>query len=206
MSGQPERLADARGAKVAERMRGQARVRHLGALARRVVLARWDILALIAAGGSLGAVARYEIGQAMPRTSREFPWATFLINVTGSFALGVLMVFVLEVWASSRYVRPFFGVGLLGGYTTFSTYVLETRDLLVAGQKDLAGVYLFGSVAAGLMSVWLGIVTGRLTLIVIGGVRRRRIRRRRTASGRPGHAPTSRADDVSPTPTTGSSR
>lgn len=212
MSGQPERLADARGAEpteadptAADRLRGRARARHLSRQARSAVMARWEILLFIAAGGSLGSAARYGIGQAMPHTSREFPWGTFLINVTGSFMLGMLMVFVLDVWASSRYLRPFLGVGVLGGYTTFSTYVLETRNLLVAGQKDLAGLYLLGSLVVGLLAVWLGIVSGRLIVLVSNMLRRHRVRRRRaTAAGR--RSNTSHTDDVSPTPTTRRSR
>jgi CrcB protein len=189
-----------------ERLRGRVRARHLSGQARAVIVARWDILLFVAAGGSLGAAARYGIGQALPHTSRQFPWATFLINVTGCFALGMLMVFVLEVWPSSRYVRPFLGVGLLGGYTTFSTYALETRNLLVAGQQDLAGLYLLGSLAAGLTAVWLGIVSGRLTLLVSNGLRRHRTRRRRTAAGRSGRSPTTPAGDASSTPTPRRSR
>jgi CrcB protein len=186
----------------AGRLRGRARARHLGGQARSAIVARWDILAFVAAGGSLGAAARYGVGLAVPHTSREFPWATFLINVTGCFALGLLMVLALEVWTSSRYIRPFFGVGLLGGYTTFSTYVLETRELLVAGQQDLAAGYLLGSLVAGLTAVWLGMVSARLLLLVTGGLRRHRIRRRRAASTRRGRSDASRADDVSSPPPT----
>lgn len=234
MSGQPERLADARGDATIEadasvsgpdvstgarlpvdpdvvgaaRHRGRARARYLSGQARSAILARWDILLFIAAGGSLGAVARYGIGQAMPHTSREFPWATFVINVSGCLALGLLMVFVLDVWASSRYVRPFFGVGLLGGYTTFSTYTLETRDLLVAGRQDLAGFYLLGSLAAGLTAVWLGIVIGRLTLLGTNSLRRQRIQRlrRRAASTRRDRSNTVPANDAGDTSATRSSR
>jgi CrcB protein len=189
-----------------ERLRGRARARHLSGQARSAILARWDILLFVAAGGSLGAAARYGIGQALPHTSRQFPWATFLINVTGCFAVGMLMVFVLEVWPSSRYLRPFLGVGVLGGYTTFSTYALETRNLLVAGQQDLAGLYLLGSLAAGLTAVSLGIVSGRLTLLVSNGLRRHRIRRRRAATARAGRSHTTPADDASSTTTSRRSR
>ncbi len=59
--------------------------------------------------------------------SGRFPWATFVENVTGAFALGVLVVLAFARWPRSRYLRPFLGVGVLGGFTTFSTYALDIR-------------------------------------------------------------------------------
>src|SRR6185295_14847300 len=92
----------------------------------------WDVLAVVAAGGGLGSAARYGLARALPSPATGFPWATFLTNVTGCLLLGVLMVYVLEVWPPRRYVRPFLGVGFLGGYTTFSTYTVELLTLLDA--------------------------------------------------------------------------
>ena len=73
-----------------------------------------------------------------PYRAGHFPWGTFLVNIGGCLAIGVLMVLVLDVWPSHRYLRPFAGVGILGGYTTFSTYVLESRDLVATGHVDPA--------------------------------------------------------------------
>jgi CrcB protein len=101
--------------------------------------------------------------------------ATFLENVTGSFVLGVLMVFVVDVWPPSRYVRPFLGVGVLGGFTTFSTYLLDTRTLVVDQHSSLAAVYLFGTLAAGIAAVWLGIASSRL--LIARAIRRKQRRR-----------------------------
>jgi CrcB protein len=124
---------------------------------------RWDILLVIAAGGAIGSLARWGLGEAFSGgRDGSFPWATFIENITGSFALGVLMVFVIDVWPPSRYVRPFVGVGVLGGFTTFSTYALDTRTLVVADRAPLAAVYLFGTLIAGLAAVWLGVALARL--------------------------------------------
>lgn len=130
------------------------------ATARRVRRHR-DILAVIALGGGIGSLARYFVAQAMPAGPGEMPWATFLINVTGCAALGALMVYVTHVWPPRRYVRPFWGVGFLGGYTTFSTYALEVRGLLDHGSWAVAAGYALGSLAAGLTAVWAGAIAAR---------------------------------------------
>ena len=77
------------------------------------------------------------------------------------------MVFVIDVWPSTRYLRPFLGVGLLGGYTTFSTYMLDTRSLIAEGEMERAGLYLFGTLLAGLVAVWIGIVIGRTMILLM---------------------------------------
>jgi CrcB protein len=146
--------------------RSPAGVRSLsfGQQVRRTLRTRWDILLVIAAGGAVGSLARWGLGEAFSGGRHgSFPWATFIENITGSFALAVLMVLVIDVWSPSRYVRPFVGVGVLGGFTTFSTYALDTRALVVADRAPLAAVYLFGTLAAGLAAVWLGIALARLS-------------------------------------------
>ena len=127
----------------------------------RGMVHRRDVLAVIAVGGALGSLARWGLAQALPHRPDEFPWATFIANVSGCFLIGLLMVFVIEVWPPSRYLRPFLGVGVLGGYTTFSTYMLDTRALLVSGDPRLASIYLFGSLAAGFTAVWLAVFAAR---------------------------------------------
>jgi CrcB protein len=135
----------------------------------RRVRRQWRVLTVIAFGGGLGSVARYLLAQALPTAPGRFPWATFVTNVTGCLALGLLMTYVLEVWPPRRYVRPFWGIGFLGGYTTFSTYTVEIRALLVGGDTLLAGGYALASLVAGVAAVWLGVVIARL-------VSRRRVR------------------------------
>lgn len=132
---------------------------------RSFLRSRWDVLLVIGAGGALGSLARWGVGDLVPLSGTSFPWGTFIENISGGFALGVLMVFVLEVWPPHRYLRPFLGVGLLGGYTTFSTYMLESRDLLVDGQILTAFTYLGGSLLVGLGAVWLGIAAARAAVL-----------------------------------------
>jgi CrcB protein len=128
------------------------------------LLSRWDVLLVIAVGGALGSLARWGVGELVPWSGTGFPWGTFAANVSGSFALGVLMVLLLEVWPPRRYLRPFLGVGVLGGYTTFSTAMLEGRDLLAGGHAVTAAFYLAASLAVGLAAVALGIVLARLAV------------------------------------------
>ncbi|WP_245687084.1 fluoride efflux transporter FluC [Streptacidiphilus griseoplanus] len=139
---------------------------------------QWDVLAVIALGGGIGSLGRYGLARALPTPPGGFPWATFVTNVAGSFALGLLMVYVLDVWPPSRHVRPFLGVGVLGGFTTFSTYTVETRGLLAAHSWALAGTYAFASLAVGLAAVWAGGALGRHAA--------------RTAASRPSPAGTAR--------------
>jgi fluoride exporter len=141
---------------------------------RRAMRSRWDVLLAIAAGGAVGSLARWVVAEALPHGRDRVPWSTVLDNVPGALLLGALMVFVVDVWPPTRLVRPFLGVGVLGGYTTFSTYMLDTRDLLAAGRPALAVGYLFGTLFVGIAAVWLGVVLAR------GGValgRRRRLDR-----------------------------
>lgn len=144
-----------------------------------VLRSHWDVLLVISAGGALGSLARWGVGELLPWSGDEFPWATFVENISGGLALGMLMVFLLDVWPPHRYLRPFLGVGLLGGYTTFSTYMLESRDLLVGDEATTAFLYLGGSLAAGLVTVWLGIISAR------AAVRLAQHRRRHRDAARP---------------------
>lgn len=121
----------------------------------------WAVLGAVALGGALGSLGRWGIGLAWPFEVAGWPWATFLVNVTGSFVLGVIMVVVLEVRPLSRLTRPFWGVGVCGGYTTFSTFALETHRLLAGGRAGLAVAYIVVSVLSGLGAVGLGAAAAR---------------------------------------------
>ena len=132
--------------------------------AGRLLLGRRQVLAVIAVGGALGALARWALTEALPHDNSSFPWSTFLTNVSGCLAIGVLMVLVVERWTDRPLARPFLGTGVLGGFTTFSTYAVETRGLFAASEAGLALLCLLGSVVVGLAAVVVGM---RLTERVI---------------------------------------
>jgi fluoride exporter len=118
-----------------------------------------SVLAIIAAGGAVGAIARDLVSQALPGVG--FPVGTFMVNLSGCLLIGVLMVSIIEVWRPHRLVRPFLGVGVLGGYTTFSTYSVDTLRLIQDGNAGLAVTYFIGTAVGALLAVQLGVLLGR---------------------------------------------
>jgi len=110
------------------------------------------VLAAISAGGVLGAVSRYGIGAAWPHDPQAFAWSTWTINVTGCLLIGVLMVLIAHHWPQRKLIRPFWGVGVLGGYTTFST---ASVDVLRAA-PGAALLYLGATLIGALLAVWAG--------------------------------------------------
>ena len=120
------------------------------------------VVAVIAAGGALGVAARYGVGQAIPTAAGDFPWATFWINISGSFVLGLFMVVMVERLGPARYLRPFFGTGFIGAFTTFSTFSVETELLIKDDHVGTAAAYVAATLVVGLLCAWLGINLGRL--------------------------------------------
>ena len=114
----------------------------------------------VAAGSALGGVARYAASVMLASHSTRFPVATLLINVAGSFVLGVLMRGFGE--APARTLQFFLAVGFCGGFTTFSTFSLETARLIQAGAHGRAALYITASVALSIAGVLLGLAAGRL--------------------------------------------
>jgi CrcB protein len=111
------------------------------------------ILGVVALGGVIGSLARYGLAEAIPHGPGEFPWATFVTNVLGCFAIGVLLARITP--RSHPLLRPFLGTGILGGFTTFSTFAVDTEKLL-DGHVVVALVYYFGTVTAALLAAMLG--------------------------------------------------
>lgn len=110
------------------------------------------LLAVIALGGALGASARYGLSAWIP----DGPLAILVVNISGCLLIGMLMVLVTEVWPDLRYLRPFVGVGILGGYTTFSTAMVDVRGLVDAGRPGLGLAYLGGTAVVSVLAVALG--------------------------------------------------
>ncbi|HEX6499914.1 MAG TPA: fluoride efflux transporter CrcB [Micromonosporaceae bacterium] len=129
--------------------------------------APWTVLGAIAVGGALGAVARYAVGTAVHAAPTGFPWATYGVNVSGCLLIGVLMVLITEVVAGHRLVRPFLGVGVLGGFTTFSTYVVDIQRLVNAGAAGTALGYLVATVLSALLAVYLGVRVTRAAMTAL---------------------------------------
>lgn len=121
-------------------------------------------LLLVAAGGAIGSVARYGVGRLMgPQLTGAVPWQTFFVNATGAFLIGLLLVAAARLgWPG--WWRPFLAVGILGGYTTFSTFALETVELALRGAYATAGAYAAGSLVVGLLAAAAGIFLGRAVL------------------------------------------
>lgn len=116
----------------------------------------------IAVAGSLGALARYGLEGVVSRQAPgAFPWGTFVVNVSGSFLLGFVFVLMIERISVDPWLRSSLTIGFLGAYTTFSTLSLETYRLLEDGARALAFANAVGSLAAGLVAVYLGIVVAR---------------------------------------------
>jgi fluoride exporter len=125
-------------------------------------------LTVIGAGGVLGASARYALELTWPTDPSTVPWATFVANVSGCLLLGVVMVAVTEAGQRHPLWRPFVGVGILGGYTTFSTYAVQVQEAVRAEASLIALSYLFGTVAAALVAVTVGTVAARSLLKAVG--------------------------------------
>ena len=116
----------------------------------------------IAAAGAVGALARYGLeGFVSRRAPGAFPWGTFAVNVSGAFVLGFVFTLMTEQFAVAPWIRGAITIGLLGAYTTFSTLSFETYRLLEDGAIGIAAANAFGSLAAGLGAVYLGVVAGR---------------------------------------------
>lgn len=136
---------------------------------REQIRSRSAVLLVIAVGGGSGALARYGVTELLPTRTGHFPWGTFVVNGVGCLLIGALMVLIGEMSSAHRLVRPFLGVGFLGGFTTFSTYAVETDGLMRAGAPVLAFGYWGGTVLCAMLAVILGVWLTR----AVGSVRNR---------------------------------
>ena len=117
---------------------------------------------VVGAGGFVGVSLRYVLGGLVYRViPPDFPWATFLINVSGCFVIGFLAILAEERGPIGPTGRLFWLVGVLGGYTTFSTFGYETMSLAREGSHSLAAANAVGQVLLGLAAVWAGVAVAR---------------------------------------------
>ncbi|MGW8669187.1 fluoride efflux transporter CrcB [Streptomyces niveus] len=123
---------------------------------RELRRSHYGVLLVIALGGAIGAVARFGAAQAWPTPPAAFPWTTLLVNAAGCLVIGVFLVTVTEVFSAHPLLRPFFGTGVLGGFTTFSTYCVDIERLFHAGRAGTALGYLSATLVAALAAVTVG--------------------------------------------------
>lgn len=138
----------------------------------RPAWARPSLVALVAAGGALGTLARALLADAVPHRTGDWPWATFAVNVTGAFVLGLL----LEVLARQgpdqgrrRLVRLGLGTGFLGGYTTYSTFAVEVVQSAGTAPYVVGPAYAVTSVVLGALAAALGTALARRAPLGAGG-------------------------------------
>ena len=123
---------------------------------------RSRVLGAVAAGGVLGAEARYLLGAAFPTAPGSWPWTTFWINITGCLLIGALTTVLTELVARPHpLLRPLLGVGVLGGYTTFSTWSVETVQLVEHGSYGAALGYALVSPVAAILACALAMAATR---------------------------------------------
>jgi CrcB protein len=136
-----------------------------GLRVRPAFRARAPVVAVVALGGGAGAAARYAASLWWPTPAHGFPWTILWVNVVGCAVIGVFMVIITEVRTAHPLLRPFLGTGVLGGFTTFSTYALDVRNLLDAGEPGAGLVYLAVTPLAALAAVWTAASATRRVLI-----------------------------------------
>ncbi|AUY50511.1 fluoride efflux transporter CrcB [Streptomyces sp. CB01881] len=135
---------------------GPPRVGPGAAVPRRppVLRGQGPAVAVVALGGAVGASARYGAALLWPDGPADFPWTTLVVNVVGCAVIGVFLVAITEGRPAHPLLRPFFGTGVLGGFTTFSTYAVDIRRLLEEGRPGAGPAYLGLTLLAALAAVW----------------------------------------------------
>jgi fluoride exporter len=126
----------------------------------------WRVLGLIAAGGAIGAPARHAVAVWLPVDDGRFPWATLVVNLIGCLALGALLTYLIERHPPSHFLRLLACVGVLGSFTTFSTFAVETDRLLRDGRVATAVWYVVATVAGGTALTFLAMRVVRLERVL----------------------------------------
>lgn len=123
----------------------------------------------IAVGGAAGTLCRYGVERSLAVSPGRFPWATFWVNVAGSFLLGVIVTLVTERWPPTRFVRPLAAIGFCGGFTTFSTMAVEVARLGQHGHVATAAGYVGASLVVGVLAAATGMLAARGRLLPPAG-------------------------------------
>jgi len=119
-------------------------------------------LLAIAIGGSLGAVMRYLTSSSVHSLfGTDFPYGTLMVNVVGSLLMGFISILLLERFMLAEFWRPIIIIGFLGAFTTFSTFSMETFNLIEAGEMSKAFLNMFINVLFCLAATWIGVIAGR---------------------------------------------
>ncbi len=116
---------------------------------------------IVGGGGALGAIARYLVGNLFNIGNGGFPLGTFIINLSGSFILGLFLTMITEKYVVSVEWRLFFGTGFVGAYTTFSSFTNEVVALVQHGYWIMGLLYSTASLLLGMLFVWSGLITAR---------------------------------------------
>jgi CrcB protein len=118
---------------------------------------KWGVIAAVAAGGAIGSVARYCVAQLQSPAWAGFPYGIFFVNISGGFIMGLLTELMALKFSVSPEVRAFLTTGIMGGYTTFSTFSLESAMLIQRGAYVSASGYIIGSAVLSIIALFCGL-------------------------------------------------
>jgi fluoride exporter len=119
----------------------------------------WKTLPTIVVGGGIGTIIRYELTVSFaPATPPDFDWLTLTINVIASFSLAAVVTLLVTTWTDTTLVVPFMAVGVIGGFSTWAHFIVETDQLVGEGQLGSAVAYVVASIMLGLLAAALGVV------------------------------------------------
>jgi CrcB protein len=135
---------------------------------------QWDVTVAVLLGGIAGAEARYGLAAVVPHAASGFPWSTVYINVVGCVCLGILMVLLGQLSSPHRLLRPFIGIGMCGGFTTFSTFTVDAERLIQAHRAGLAGLYVLCTLVAAAAATAAATIATQLVGRYVHARRRRR--------------------------------
>lgn len=116
---------------------------------------------LVMSGGAIGAVLRYGLSRALPFGVAGWPWPTFAANIFGGLCMGILAIWLLRGDSAAEPLRLFIGVGVLGGFTTFSAFSLEIAQMVQRGQLGMAAAYVVASVLLALGATFAGMAAAK---------------------------------------------